>query len=152
MIEWRDGLVRWRPSLSPTDRQSYGATARSDCRDLKFFVGRINFEQLGAQRAFELNSIPTSLSQQDVERLISAGQDALRSNITFRAFLRSINGKVSCRGFFEDPVRCSREQDALYTLNPPTLTYAIMGRVCPYRGENNGPGMDARELDNDARN
>jgi hypothetical protein len=59
MIEWRDGLVRWRRSLSPTDRQSHGATARSDCRDLKFFVGRINFEQLGAQRAFELNSIPT---------------------------------------------------------------------------------------------
>jgi len=96
MIEWRDGLVRWRCSLSPTDRQSYGATARSDCRDLKFFVGRINFEQLGAQRAFELNSIPTRfrLSHQDVERLISAGQDALRSNMTFRAFLSSINGKV----------------------------------------------------------
>jgi NTE family protein len=95
MTEWRDALVHWRCSLSLADRQNYGATAR-DCRDLKFFVGRINFEQLGAQRAFELNSIPTRfrLSHQDVERLISAGQDALRSNMTFRAFLSSINGKV----------------------------------------------------------
>ena len=96
MTEWRDALVRWRCSLSSPDRQSYGATQRPDCRDLKFFVGRINFEQLGAQRAFELNAIPTRfrLSQQDVERLISAGQDALRSNTTFRAFLSSINGKA----------------------------------------------------------
>ena len=96
MTEWRDALVRWRCSLSSPDRQSYGATQRPDCRDLKCFVGRINFEQLGAQRAFELNAIPTRfrLSQQDVERSISAGQDALRSNTTFRAFLSSINGKA----------------------------------------------------------
>ena len=33
-----------------------------------------------------------------------------------------------------------------------SVTYAIMRRACPYRGENHGPGMYARELDNDARN
>ena len=47
---------------------------------------------------------------------------------------------------------CSREQNALHTLNPPASPYAIMRRACPYRGENHGPGKDARELDNDARN
>ena len=49
-------------------------------------------------------------------------------------------------------LRCSREQNALHTLNPPASPYAIMRRACPYRGENHGPGKDARELDNDARN
>jgi len=96
MNEWREALVQWRCSLPLTDRQNYGVAARTDCHDLKFFVGRINFEQLGAQRAVELNSIPTRfrLSQQEVEKLIAAGQDALQRNAMFHAFLSSINGKV----------------------------------------------------------
>ena len=97
MIEWRDALVRWRCSLPSAERQSYGVAARSGCHDLRFFVGRINFEQLGAQRAVELNSIPTrfTLSQQQVEKLIVAGQDALRGNAMFHAFLSSINGRLA---------------------------------------------------------
>jgi hypothetical protein len=59
-------------------------------------VGRINFEQLGTPRALALNSIPTrfKLSPEDVETLIAAGQDALRTNSTFHAFLGSIDGRV----------------------------------------------------------
>ena len=70
--------------------------AKWDCHDLKFFVGRINFEQLGTLRATALNSIPTrfKLSPEDVEKLIAAGQDALRSNSTFRAFLSSIDRRA----------------------------------------------------------
>lgn len=96
MTEWRDALVRWRCSLSSADRQRYGVASRSDCHDLKFFVGRINFEQLGAQRASALNSIPTRfrLSQEQVGTLIAAGQDALRTNAMFHAFLKSIGGKL----------------------------------------------------------
>jgi len=88
--------VRWRCGLSATDRQNHGVAARWDCRDPKFFVGRINFEQLGSLRASALNSIPTrfSLSRSDVETLISAGRDGLRTNSTFRAFLGSIDGRV----------------------------------------------------------
>jgi NTE family protein len=96
MTEWRDALVRWRCGLPLADRQSYGMAARMDCHDLKFFVGRINFEQLGAQRASALNSIPTRfrLSQEQVGTLISAGQDALRTHAMFHAFLNSIRGKL----------------------------------------------------------
>src|SRR5271169_1062283 len=96
MSEWRASLVRWRCGLSATDRQNYSVATRWDCRDLKFFVGRINFEQLGSLRAFALNSIPTrfKLSQGDVETLIAAGQDGLRTNSTFHAFLGSIDGQV----------------------------------------------------------
>jgi NTE family protein len=96
MSEWRDTLVRWRCSLSPTERQNYGVVANWDCRDLRFFVGRINFEQLGGPRALALNAIPTrfKLSQADVEMLIAAGQDALRANPTFREFLVSAGGRA----------------------------------------------------------
>lgn len=96
MSEWRDLLVRWRCSLPPAERQNYDLAAKWNCRDLKFFVGRLNFEQLGQPRALALNSIPTrfKLSREDVETLIAAGQDALRTNPTFHMFLSSIDGKV----------------------------------------------------------
>lgn len=96
MSEWRDTLVHWRCGLSSGERQNYVMAAKWDCHDLKFFVGRINFEQLGTQRASALNSIPTrfKLSPGDREKLIAAGQDALRSNSTFRAFLSSIDKRA----------------------------------------------------------
>jgi NTE family protein len=93
--------VRWRCALSQTERQNYEAAARWNCHDLKFFVGRVNFEQLGALRAVELNSIPTRfrLSPENVEMLIAAGQDALRTNQTFRAFLLSIDKRAVTTAF-----------------------------------------------------
>ncbi len=48
MSEWRDSLVHWRCSMSRADWQNYATVAKLNCRDLKFFVGRINFEQLGS--------------------------------------------------------------------------------------------------------
>ena len=59
------------------------------CPDLKFFVGRVNFDQLGGKRATELSRIPTRLkiAPEEVEMVVAAGRDALRANPTFRAFL-----------------------------------------------------------------
>lgn len=31
-------------------------------------------------------------------------------------------------------------------IDPPTSSYAIMRRACPYRGENHGPGKDVRRV------
>ena len=61
----------------------------ADCGDLKFFVGRVNFEDLGHQRASELSAVPTrlKLAPADVDMVVTAGRDALRANPTFRAFL-----------------------------------------------------------------
>ena len=89
MSEWRDTLVRWRCGLPAVERAKYRVPAGWDCRDLKFFVGRINFDQLGRQRATELNSVPTrfKLTPEEVETVVAAGRDALRTNPTFRAFL-----------------------------------------------------------------
>jgi NTE family protein len=92
MSEWRDKLVRWRCGLSAAERSKYGAPAGWDCRDLKLFVGRVNFDQLGKQRALELSSIPTrfKLSREQIEKVIAAGREALRSNPTFQAFVASL--------------------------------------------------------------
>jgi NTE family protein len=97
MSEWREALIHWRCGLSPSERQSYGVTTKWDCRDLKFFVGRINFEQLGPRRAFALKSIPTrfKLTPEEVDTLITAGQEALRKNPTFRQFVDSTEGRVA---------------------------------------------------------
>jgi len=63
-----------------------------NCRDLKFFIGRLNFDQLDPERAQKLNTIPTrfKLPAEDVDLLISAGADSLRSNGVFKAFLASL--------------------------------------------------------------
>jgi NTE family protein len=89
MSEWRDSLIGWRCALSAADRRKYGASEGWDCRDLKFFVGRINFDQLGKRRADALDAIPTrfNLAPDVVETVIAAGRDALRANVTFQAFL-----------------------------------------------------------------
>ena len=89
MSEWRDGLVRWRCALSAEEMRKYGASNGSSCRDLKFFVGFVSFDDLGRQRADELNSIPTrfKMAPQTVELVIEAARDALRTNATFRMFL-----------------------------------------------------------------
>jgi NTE family protein len=91
MSEWRDTLIRWRCGLSAPARARYGKTDRWDCKDLKFFVGRINFDELGRQRAAALNAVPTrfKLTPDEVDAVVAAGRDALRANPTFRAFLAS---------------------------------------------------------------
>jgi NTE family protein len=89
MSEWRDALVRWRCALSVEELRKYGVSNGSSCRDLRFFVGFVSFDDLGRQRAYELNSIPTrfKMAPQTVELVIEAARDALRANATFRAFL-----------------------------------------------------------------
>lgn len=101
MAEWRDTLIRWRCGLTAAERQEYGARDKRNCHDLKFFVGRVNFEQLGADRATALGAIPTrfKLSPEAVKALIAAGRDALRTNPTFHAFLGGMDGKLLTAAF-----------------------------------------------------
>jgi NTE family protein len=94
MDDWRDDLVRWRCGLSEADRKRLGAPPGWNCRDVKFFIGRISFDQLGPDRAAALNAVETRLKlpPDQVEMLIAAGHDALRTNPTFRDFLKSMPG------------------------------------------------------------
>jgi len=92
MSEWRDTLVRWRCGLSLEERSKNNAPRGWDCRDLKFFVGRVNFDDLGRKRALDLGAIPTrfKLNPAEVETVVAAGREALRINPTLRSFLASL--------------------------------------------------------------
>ena len=92
MGDWQGSLIKWRCGLSATDRVKLGVRPGWNCRDLKFFVGRLGFDQLDAARASELEAIPTRfrLSPGQVDNVIAAGRDVLRSSPAFRAFAGSM--------------------------------------------------------------
>ncbi len=91
MEEWRQQLVRWRCGLSAEQRKRYGAPARWNCRDVQFFIGRIGFDQLGGQREQYLNKVKTSLQlpQDQVDEVITAGDESVTNNDVLRRFLNS---------------------------------------------------------------
>jgi NTE family protein len=91
MDDWRNRLVSWRCGLSEADRSRYGAPPGWNCRDVKFFVGRIAFDQLGPERAAALNAVETRLRlpPDQVDMLIAAGRDALKNSVVFRSFLNA---------------------------------------------------------------
>jgi hypothetical protein len=90
--DWLDELIRWRCRLSAEERKRYGAPANWNCRDLKFFLGRVGFNQLGSTREKALDGVPTRfrLPPDQVDFVIEAGQESLRMNPAFRAFMRSL--------------------------------------------------------------
>lgn len=93
MGNWRDGLSRWRCSLPAAEvARLRGASTNWNCRDIKLFIGRLAFDQLGAARADRLNTVPTrfKLPAETVDELIAAGNDALAASPTFRAFKQSL--------------------------------------------------------------
>lgn len=90
--DWQRQLIGWRCSLPPAERKKLGLKPGWNCRDLKFYVGRVDFDQLSPDRARELNKVPTRLKlpAEQVDLLIGAGRDAVRGNPTFRAFVGSL--------------------------------------------------------------
>jgi len=61
MSDWRNQLIRWRCGLSEAERTRLGAPPGWNCRDVEFFINRISFDDLGADRAAALNAVQTSL-------------------------------------------------------------------------------------------
>jgi len=96
MADWQRQLIAWRCGLSPELRKRYGAPATWNCRDLKFFVNRVGFDQLGPARAKALNAVDTRLKlpADQVDMVIAAGHEALRANPTFQAFLKGLGGRT----------------------------------------------------------
>jgi len=93
MDEWQNALIKWRCGLTQGDRARLGAAPTWNCRDVRFFIGRIAFDQLGPERAAALNAVETRLKlpADQVETLIDAGRDALKVNTVFRSFLDSLS-------------------------------------------------------------
>jgi NTE family protein len=99
MDEWEDTLINWRCKLSAEERRRLGAGPGWNCRDVKIQVGRIAFDQLGPERAAALNTVETSfkLTPEQVDLVVNAGQDALKTSRVFRSFLGSL-GRGPWRG------------------------------------------------------
>ena len=95
MTDWQRQLVAWRCGLTPEQRQRYGASSNWNCRDLKFYVNRIAFDQLGPERARLLNAVDTrfKLPTDQVDMVIDSGREALRGSSVFREFLNSVGAR-----------------------------------------------------------
>lgn len=89
MNNWRDAMVRWRCSVPRAEVAKVVGPVPWNCGDLQFFIGRVDFDDLGPDRAKKLNAVPTSfkLPVETVDELIVAGNDALSANATYRKFL-----------------------------------------------------------------
>lgn len=93
MKNWRDQLIRWRCGLKSAEvARLRGGGGRWNCRDVKFTIARVSFEELDATRARRLNEIPTSftLPATSVDELIEAGSDALKANPAYQGFVRGL--------------------------------------------------------------
>lgn len=88
MKDWQTSLIKWRCGLSSAERARYGARPGWNCRELNFFIGRLGFDQLDPARAAALEAVPTrfQLPAEQVDEVIAAGRDVLRTSPTFRAF------------------------------------------------------------------
>lgn len=92
MGDWQSALIKWRCGLSAADRVKFGASPGWNCRDLKFYIGRLGFDQLDPAQARALETIPTRfhLPAEQVDSVIAAGRDALRSSPVVRSFVRGV--------------------------------------------------------------
>jgi NTE family protein len=93
--DWQHALVRWRCGLPEAERRRLGAGPNWNCRDLKFRIDRVGFDQLGPARLAQLDTVPTrfKLPQEQVDLVVTAGADALRINPTYRAFLADVGAR-----------------------------------------------------------
>ena len=91
MEEWRQQMVRWRCGLNAEQRRQYGVPARWNCRDVRFFIGRVGFDQIGGQREQYLNKVKTTLQlpQDQVDEVIAAGDESVTNSDVLRRFLDS---------------------------------------------------------------
>ena len=92
MENWRSALIRWRCGLAPAHLQRLRGAGSADCRDLKIYVGRVSFDQLGPERAAQLGAIETriKLPVDTVDSLIQSGGEALALHPTYRTFLKGL--------------------------------------------------------------
>lgn len=91
VADWEEDMKRWRCSLSPAEvRRLRGSLQGWNCRDVTFSIGRVTFEDAGAEVKPLLDAVPTRFVLEPAvrEMVIDSGAAALRNNATFRDFVR----------------------------------------------------------------
>ena len=81
---WRGQLIAWRCGLPRgTVLRLRGTLAGWDCRDVRFIVEDVTFEDFPPDERARLNAVATRLKlpADEVDLLISAGREAVRSNV-----------------------------------------------------------------------
>ncbi len=94
MERWRQDLVAWRCRLSGEEVRRYrGTTANWNCRDLNFHVVRVSFDAADPALRERLDAVQTNfrLPTEEVDMVIRAGYDILRSDPTYREFVGRVN-------------------------------------------------------------
>jgi predicted acylesterase/phospholipase RssA len=84
---WRNAVVRFRCSLSASEvRRHRGTLDGWDCRDVEITVELLSFRNLALEAKAALNGVPTrfTLPEEQVDMVIAAGREAVRSNQAIR--------------------------------------------------------------------
>jgi hypothetical protein len=98
MDNWQKDLIAYRCALKPTEvKQLRGSLDGWNCRDVKFFIGTLNFDDVDAAMRSQLNQVKTRLTlpRNQVDLTIAAGREALRNDPTFAGALASFDGVVA---------------------------------------------------------
>ncbi len=97
MTQWQNEIIRYRCGLPAAQVQRMRKTmAGWNCRDIKFYVGKVAFEQVNDPELFnQLAEIKTSLTlpADQVDRLIEAARTAMRQNPAWNNFVHSLGGR-----------------------------------------------------------
>lgn len=93
MENWRNQLIRWRCGLKNAEvAHLRGKSGHWSCRDVKFTIVHVSFDELDPARAKQLNEVPTSFSlpAASVDALTQAGGDALEANPGYNSFVKGL--------------------------------------------------------------
>lgn len=91
---WQQDIVEWRCKLPASEvLKLRGTLAGWNCKDVKFHIGQVAFDQLPDKRA-RLEKIATrfTLPTEEVDLLIASGREAIRNNPVVNGFLGSLRG------------------------------------------------------------
>lgn len=94
MTRWQQDIVEWRCKLPLSEVVKLrGTSAGWNCRDVKFHIGQVAFDQIPDKRA-RLEKIATRfvLPVEEVDLLIASGREAIRINPVVNGFLSSLRG------------------------------------------------------------
>ncbi len=95
MDRWQRDLVDYRCSLKQSEvKRLRGTTAGWNCRDLKFFVSDVSFNDVEPTKRAKLQNIKTRLKlpKDEVDLAIAGGAEALRNDPVFIGAMRSMGG------------------------------------------------------------
>ena len=98
MNAWHESLVEYRCALPAAQvARLRKSMAGWNCRDIKFFIGKVSFDQVNDSALLEeLKAVKTSLTlpATQVDRVIEAAQVAMRQNPSWNSFVQSLSGKA----------------------------------------------------------